>query len=72
MGEAWNYPASPKWTYDVPYIGFAHVFEMPLLGYLGYPLLALAIFTLYHFVRGLIPGMPARADRDDAVGLMGS
>jgi hypothetical protein len=72
VGEGWNYPASPRWTYDVPFIGFAHVFEMPLLGYLGYPMLALALFVLYHFVRGLVPGMPPPATSDDALGLLGS
>ena len=26
----------PKWVYFVPFVDFAHIFEMPLLGYLGY------------------------------------
>lgn len=34
--ELWNYWSYPKWIYDVPFVDFAHVFEMPLLGYTGY------------------------------------
>jgi hypothetical protein len=34
--ELWNYWSYPKWIYDVPFLDFAHVFEMPLLGYTGY------------------------------------
>lgn len=34
--ELWNVYSWPKWIYHVPGVGFAKVFEMPLLGYLGY------------------------------------
>jgi hypothetical protein len=34
--EMWNVHAMPKWTYSVPYVDRAHLFEMPLLGYGGY------------------------------------
>lgn len=51
VGEAWNYPADPRWTYDVPYADVLHVFEMPLPGYLGYGALALALFAIVHAVR---------------------
>lgn len=34
--EMWNYWSYPKWVYEVPFVDFARVFEMPLLGYLGY------------------------------------
>jgi hypothetical protein len=48
--EMWNYYALPKWHYDVPYIGFWKIFEMPLLGYSGYLLFALELFAMYQFV----------------------
>lgn len=48
--EMWNYFSVPKWYYTVPYIGFLKVFEMPLLGYLGYLPFALELFALYQFV----------------------
>ena len=36
LWETWNWGAEPHWSYRVPYVGFARLFEMPLLGYLGY------------------------------------
>ncbi len=52
--EMWNYFSYPKWVYTVPYVGFWHIFEMPLLGYGGYLPFALELFALYHFVMGLL------------------
>lgn len=71
LGEFWNSHAAPKWTYHVPWIGFAYVFEMPLLGYLGYPMLALALFVIHHAVRGLVPWRARTPDDDDPVALTG-
>jgi hypothetical protein len=34
--ELWNAYAYPKWVYDAPGVNFAHVFEMPALGFIGY------------------------------------
>ncbi len=51
--EMWNFLSYPKWKYDLPFVGFLHVFEMPLLGYLGYLPFALELFALYHFVIGV-------------------
>lgn len=34
--ELWNWRSLARWTYSVPYVGVARVFEMPLLGYAGY------------------------------------
>jgi hypothetical protein len=42
--ELWNYYALPKWTYTIPYVGFWKIFEMPIIGYLGYPFFGLIIF----------------------------
>lgn len=44
--EMWNWRANPKWVYDVPLFGLWHVFEMPLLGYLGYIPFAFELFAL--------------------------
>ena len=44
--EMWNYWSYPKWIYHVPGVGFAHVFEMPLLGYLGYLPFAMELYLL--------------------------
>lgn len=51
--EMWNFYAFPKWVYHVPYVDFARIFEMPLLGYGGYLPFALELFALYHLVVGL-------------------
>jgi hypothetical protein len=52
--EMWNYFSYPKWVYDVPLVGFWHIFEMPLLGYFGYLPFALELFAVVHLVMGLL------------------
>jgi hypothetical protein len=51
LGEAWNYPADPRWTYEVGFSAGPKLFAMPVAGYLGYGVLAWALFALYHAVR---------------------
>ena len=51
--EFWNYWAIPKWSYDVPFVGFFKIFEMPILGYLGYFPFAFELYAMYWFVRSL-------------------
>ena len=62
LWEAWNYWAFPKWWYTVPWVGFAKVFEMPLLGYLGYWAFAWEVYALVHFVRPRLPGLGPAPD----------
>lgn len=50
--EMWNFYAYPKWVYHVPFVNFAHIFEMPLLGYGGYLPFAMELFALYHLIAG--------------------
>lgn len=38
----------PRWIYHIDYVEFLHVFEMPLLGYLGYIPFAWSIYQLVH------------------------
>jgi hypothetical protein len=52
--EMWNFLSYPKWIYRVPFVGFWHVFEMPILGYTGYLPFALELFALYHLVLRLV------------------
>lgn len=52
--EMWNYYAYPKWVYHVPFVNFAHIFEMPLLGYGGYLPFAMELFALYHLIMGFM------------------
>ena len=51
--ELWNFYAYPKWIYQVPFVDFLRVFEMPLLGYFGYIPFAFELYVLYHLVSGL-------------------
>ncbi len=56
LWEFWNYWAATRWTYTVPYLGHVKLFEMPVLGYLGFPPFALECHAIYHWVRGhLLP-----------------
>jgi hypothetical protein len=59
LWEFWNYWAATKWTYTVPYVGGVKIFEMPVLGYLGFPAFALECFALYHWLRGVLRAGPA-------------
>jgi hypothetical protein len=54
--ELWNVRAWPKWIYHVPYVGGAKVFEMPILGYLGYIPFGLELYALYHALVALVGG----------------
>jgi hypothetical protein len=56
LWEFWNYWAQTKWTYTVPYPPATKLFEMPVLGYLGFPPFALECYAMYHWVRGLVTG----------------
>lgn len=51
LWEFWNYWAATKWTYTVPYLGAVKIFEMPILGYLGFPPFALECYAMYVWLR---------------------
>ncbi len=53
LWEFWNYWAIPRWTYEIPFVGFFKIFEMPILGYLGYFPFAFELYTMYWFIRSL-------------------
>lgn len=54
LWEFWNYWAHAKWIYNVPFTRNIKYFEMPLLGFLGFPPFALECFAMYHFTRRLL------------------
>jgi hypothetical protein len=43
--EFWNFYSMPKWIYTIPYVDFWRIFEMPLLGYGGYPFFGLIAYS---------------------------
>jgi len=53
LWELWNFWAKAKWIYQVPFVGDWKVFEMPVLGYLGFPPFALECFVMVSFLRGI-------------------
>jgi len=55
LWESWNYGALTKWNYHVPYLPGVKLFEMPVLGYLGFPPFALECYLMYRFMRFLTP-----------------
>ena len=55
MWEFWNFWAGTKWLYHVPYLPHVKLFEMPALGFLGFPPFALECFLMYRFTRFLVP-----------------
>jgi len=54
LWEFWNFWARAKWIYTVPIFGDIKIFEMPVLGYFGFPPFALECFTMYVFTRRVL------------------
>jgi hypothetical protein len=66
LWESWNYRALTRWTYTVPYFGDIKIFEMPVLGYLGFPPFAIECWAMYIFVRSLLsPGARTAVNNDE-------
>jgi len=51
LWEFWNFWAGSKWEYTVPFQINVRIFEMPLLGFLGFLPFALEYFAAYHAAR---------------------
>ena len=65
LWEFWNFWSLSKWTYTVPYLGDIKIFEMPVLGYLGFPPFAIECWALYIFLRSLLS--TKREDRANSI-----
>ncbi len=61
MWEFWNYWAGSKWIYTVPFFGKWKLFEMPILGFLGFPPFALECWILYHLLKAIPRHIHSRA-----------
>ncbi len=57
LWEFWNFWAGAKWIYSVPLpealLKNLKIFEMPALGFLGFPPFALECFVIMEFARGV-------------------
>ncbi|MHB8068820.1 MAG: hypothetical protein ACYDIC_13090 [Desulfobaccales bacterium] len=51
--ETWNYPSTAKWVYFLPVLNFGKIFEMPVLGYLGFLPFALECAVMYNFMQAI-------------------
>ena len=52
--EFWNYWGGTKWIYNVPVLPDVKIFEMPILGFGGFPPFAVECFVMYVLVRRLL------------------
>jgi hypothetical protein len=48
--EFWNFWARSKWVYTVPFFDELKGFEMPFLGFFGFPPFAVECYAIYNFI----------------------
>jgi hypothetical protein len=53
LWEFWNYWSVSKWVYSVPFFERGKIFEMPLIGYIGFPLFSLGTIAFINFFDGI-------------------
>jgi hypothetical protein len=51
LWEFWNYWSGAKWIYAIPFFNYWRVFEMPLVGYLGFMPFALECYLFWQLLR---------------------
>ena len=54
LWEFWNYWAYTKWVYIVPFTPNVRIFEMPILGFLGFGFFALECHVVYNWAKAMI------------------
>lgn len=77
LWEFWNFWAPDKWIYTIPYVNKFKVFEMPILGFLGFPPFAVECYVGYNTLsifragksweHGPIPGRKGLFEQSAAV-----
>jgi hypothetical protein len=45
LWEWWNSIARARWTYSIPFVGGWKIFDMPVLGFFGFPPFAVEVFS---------------------------
>ncbi len=50
LWEFWNFGSLSKWIYTVPFFEEMKGFEMPALGFLGFPPFAIQAYVMYNFI----------------------
>ncbi len=54
LWEFWNFWSTAKWIYTVPIVGDIKIFEMPVVGFLGFLPFAVEIFVMWESVKFLL------------------
>lgn len=67
LWEMWNFNAGAKWIYTVPFVGNFKIFEMPLAGYLGFPVFAIECYGIYNLFSYLRRGITWEEDRQEPI-----
>ncbi len=52
LWETWNFWSISKWIYTVPFFESLKIFEMPVAGYLGFPIFALEVIAFVNLLQG--------------------
>src|SRR3989454_2358188 len=50
LWETFNHLARGRWIYTVPFLEDVKLFEMPPVGFLGFPFFGLEVWSLYHLL----------------------
>lgn len=50
LWELWNFWAQTKWIYTIPFFEGGKLFEMPVLGFLGFPPFTVSVYIIYRFL----------------------
>lgn len=50
LWEFWNFWSLSKWIYTVPFFEDLKGFEMPFLGFLGFPPFTIEVYVMYEFI----------------------
>ena len=53
LWETFNAVARGRWIYTVPFLENLKIFEMPVVGFLGFPFFALEVWSLYHLLASM-------------------
>jgi len=61
LWESWNFISPVRWIYTVPFLEGIKVFEMPIVGYIGFPVFAVETVAFFDLLQGIRKNTPARA-----------
>jgi len=54
LWEFWNYWAATKWIYILPFLQEPKIFEMPVVGFLGFLPFAVECYVMWIFIKAII------------------